>query len=71
VANMDFEATGQFGGNKGQWGWENQTTSEGNPAAWRQPTDYFATGCTSWEAEDVCIPDGQGDHMFAIVGTSK
>jgi hypothetical protein len=62
-ANLDFSAGGE-------WGWENQTSSEGNPAQWENPGDGFGTGCTSWSAENVCIPDGQGDHMFTIRGTS-
>ena len=63
-ANLDFSAGGE-------WGWENQSTSEGTPAQWINPGDGFGTGCTSWSQENVCIPDGQGDHMFTIRGTSR
>ena len=62
-ANMDFSAGGE-------WGWENQTTVVGKPAAWENPGDGFGTGCTSYTAETTCIPDGQGDHMFTIKGSS-
>ena len=64
VANLDYSAGGE-------WGWENQTTAVGNPAQWQNPGDGFATGCTSWAQENVCIPDGQGDKMFTIRGSAK
>jgi hypothetical protein len=64
VANMPF-----FMG--GEWGWENQSTSEGSSAVWRNPGDGFATGCTNWTRETVCIPNGQGDHMFTLRGKSR
>jgi len=60
-ANMDFSAGGE-------WGWENQTTVAGTAAAWENPGDGFGTGCTKWATESVCIPDGQGDHMFTVKG---
>ena len=63
-ANLDFSAGGE-------WGWENQTTSEGNAAMWVNAGDGFATGCTTYSQENVCIPDGQGDHMFTLRGKSK
>jgi hypothetical protein len=63
-ANMDF-STG------GEWGWENQTTVVGNPAAWENPGGGFGVGCTTYTTETTCIPDGQGDHMFTIKGKSS
>jgi len=63
VANMDF-------GVGGEWGWENQTTSEGNPAQWQNPGGGFGV-CPTWGQENVCIPDGQGDHMFTLRGKAK
>lgn len=60
VANLDF-----FAG--GEWGWENQTTVVHNPAQWQNPGGGFGV-CSSWDDENVCIPDGQGDHMFTIRG---
>jgi hypothetical protein len=62
-ANMDF-AVG------GEWGWENETTVRGYPSVWENPGDGFATGCTTWTDEATCIPDGQGDQMFAVQGRS-
>jgi hypothetical protein len=64
VAVMDFNVGGE-------WGWENRTVTSGDAAAWENPGDGFATGCTTWSVENVCIPDGQGDHMFQLRGTSK
>lgn len=63
-ANMDFSVGGE-------WGWENQTTVVGAPAVWENPGDGFATGCTTYAQETSCIPDGQGDHMFTIKGTTR
>ena len=63
VANMDF-------GVGGEWGWENQTTAVGNPAQWQNPGGGFGV-CPTWDDENVCIPDGQGDHMFTIRGSAK
>ena len=64
--NMDFAAGGE-------WGWENTSTAQnGSPAAWRNPGDGFATGCTDWSQENVCIAAGQGpDHLFVLRGKSK
>jgi hypothetical protein len=55
----------------GEWGWENQTTVVGNPAAWQNPNGGFGIGCTTWTTETTCIPDGQGDHIFALKGRSN
>jgi hypothetical protein len=63
-ANMDFGAGGE-------WGWENQLSVVGNPAAWQNPGGGFGIGCTSWTTETSCIPDGQGDHEFTIKGKGK
>jgi len=63
-ANLDFSAGGE-------WGWENQSTSEGTPAQWVNAGNGFATGCTTYTQENVCIADGQGDHMFVLKGKSK
>jgi len=66
---LSVQANMNFVGGRGEWGWENQTTSEGNPAAWQNPGGGFSsTGCTVWKQENQCIPDGQGDHMFALKG---
>jgi len=62
--NLDFGAGGE-------WGWENQSTSEGTAAQWVNAGDGFGTGCTTYTTENVCIPDGQGDHMFVLKGSSN
>jgi hypothetical protein len=62
VANLDF-----FAG--GEWGWENQIEVIHNPAQWQNPGGGFGV-CSSWDDENVCIPDGQGDHMFTLRGGS-
>jgi len=63
-ANMDF-------GVGGEWGWETRTLQHKNPAAWQNPGDGFATGCTTWGNMQTCIgPLGEGpDFMFALQGS--
>jgi len=63
-ANLDF-----FAG--GEWGWENRTGNNGAPAQWQNPGGGFGTGCDTWGDENVCIPDGQGDHMFTLRGKAS
>ena len=63
-ANLDFSVGGQ-------WAWENQTSVEGTAAMWQSPDDGFGTGCVKYTTESVCIADGQGDHMFRLLGKSK
>jgi len=69
--NMDFNGPGAKPPNSGEWGWENQTETVFAPAAWENPGGGFGTGCTTYQQENVCIPDGQGDHMFTLKGKSK
>jgi len=61
-ANLDFLAGGE-------WGWENQVEVVGWPAVWRNAGGGFGV-CSDWGQENVCIPDGQGDHMFTLRGVS-
>ncbi len=60
--NMDF-----FAG--GEWGWENLVPPRvSRRTKWQNPGDGFATlpHCVHWKTENRCIPDGQGDHIFAL-----
>lgn len=52
----------------GQWSWASMDNTVGKPAMWRNPNDGFATGCTGWSVESICIPWGEGDHLFALKG---
>jgi len=63
-ANMDFSVGGE-------WGWEGSLNTVGKPAAWQNPGDGFATGCTTWGVETTCIGDvGQGpSKMLKLRGT--
>lgn len=63
-ANMDF-AVG------GEWAWENRSVVNGAGAVWQNPGNGFGTGCTTWGDEATCIPNGQGDKMFALYGKVK
>jgi len=58
--NMDF-------GNGGQWGWEINSVQNGNLAAWQNPGDGFASGCTTWGTLESCLGFGP-DYMFALRG---
>jgi hypothetical protein len=62
--NMDFTVGGE-------WAWETRTLQHKNPAAWQNPGDGFATGCTTWGVVTSCIGDqGEGpDFMFGLQGT--
>jgi hypothetical protein len=62
-ANMSF-LTG------GEWGWENQSTVEGNRARWRNPGNGFQTACTKYKAESHCVGI-QGDQMFVLKGVIR
>jgi hypothetical protein len=67
---LSFQANESFN-NQGEWGWEASEAVEGIPSLWRNPGDGFATGCTDWTTETECIPDGQGDQMFALKGRAR
>jgi hypothetical protein len=57
-ANLDFGAGGE-------WGWEGNSVQTGNPYAFQNPGNGFATGCTTWGSE--CLGYGP-DFMFALKG---
>ncbi|MEO8286250.1 MAG: S-layer homology domain-containing protein [Chloroflexota bacterium] len=63
-ARMDFTPGGQ-------WYWQGRSVQAGSPAAWQNPGDGFATGCTTWGVKTVCIPSQIGaDQMFRLNGTT-
>jgi hypothetical protein len=56
----------------GEWGWNNRSVGSNSPAAFQNPGDGFATGCTTWGARNVClVGDTVPDQMFRINGTSS
>lgn len=61
VANMDFV------GGAGEWQWENQTTTEGDPAVWQGPGGK----CTTWKVQSKCFGSAVGDQMFTLKGNAK
>jgi hypothetical protein len=54
----------------GEWAWETRTLQANSAAAWVNPGDGFATGCTTYANMQGCIgPLGEGpDFMFALLG---
>lgn len=52
----------------GQWSWASSDDTINSPAMWRNPGAGFQIGCIKWSIEAVCIPYGQGDHLFALRG---
>lgn len=56
---------------QGEWGWEAREDVVGLPSLWRNPGDGFETGCADWTTQTECIPDGQGDQMFALKGRAR
>jgi hypothetical protein len=64
-SNTDF-------GVGGQWGWTARTVQSNSPAAWQNPGDGFASGCTVWGVRDTCLAvSGQPDNLFRLNGTSR
>lgn len=61
-ANMDFSAGGE-------WGWANDFPQALSPAAWENPGDGFATGCTTYAVESSCIAGSGPDHFFQLRGS--
>ena len=64
---LSFQANESFN-QQGEWGWEASTGVVGLPSLWRNPGGGFDIGCTDWTTQTECIPDGQGDQMFALKG---
>ncbi len=58
VANMSFDL--------GEWVWENQTTTEGDPAMWESP----GSKCPTWAVERKCV-NSPGDQMFVLKGMAR
>ena len=59
-----------FSTGQGEWGWTDRTVTSGNTAAWQNPADGFATGCTTWTPVPSCFAganDGD-DLVFALAG---
>jgi hypothetical protein len=59
-----------FSTGQGEWGWTDRTVTSGNTAAWENPQDGFATGCTTWQPVPNCF-GGQNDGndlVFALAG---
>lgn len=54
----------------GQHFWSNRTVASGANAAWRNPGDGFATGCTTWTAMTTCGVGGgtNPDFLFRLNG---
>lgn len=52
----------------GQWSWASSADTFNSPAMWRNPGGGFELGCPDWGIESVCIPIGEGDHVFALKG---
>ncbi len=62
-ANMSFNPNGQ-------WGWTDRLVGANNPAAWIQPGNGFATGCTNWGRRGTCVFDPTApDKVFRLRGT--
>jgi len=65
VANLDFDAGGE-------WGWNDATDLGPYQADWENPGGSFGVGCTTWEAELTCIDDGQANGKdYELLGTAS
>ena len=55
-----------------EWGWLDATETGPYQADWRNPGDYFGTGCTKWKLELTCLPRGQANGKnFELLGTTS
>ncbi|MFQ5616830.1 MAG: hypothetical protein ACE5GO_10295, partial [Anaerolineales bacterium] len=61
-ADMDFSAGGQ-------WGWLERTVQSNSESAWRNPSDGFGTGCTSWTSRSGCGVGSEPDLSFQLLGS--
>ena len=62
--------TRQDFGTAGQWFWNTRSVQSNAGAAWRNPGNGFATGCTSFSPLTTCLPSSGGPDMnFSISGT--
>ncbi len=52
-------------GTNGQWFWYGHTPDNGSPGVWRNPSNGFGTGCTSWTPAGSCGAT-YNDRCFGI-----
>lgn len=56
---------------QGEWGWQNRNEQSNAAAAWRNPSNGFGTGCTTWAPRQTCVGgemDGP-DQVYRLLGT--
>jgi hypothetical protein len=54
------------------WVWEARGTpvvGNGFTTAWRNPGNFYGTGCTGWQRAETCLGRRWPDQMFRLVGT--
>ncbi len=71
---VSVQARLDFGAELNQWYWYEASPQTGNPAQFRNPSDYFGTGCTDWgDRLDVCSFVSENltasDQAFSLAGT--
>jgi hypothetical protein len=57
------------------WAWEQRTVQFNNIWAFRNPGDFYSTGCKTWTSSNICYPPFPGappepDLMFRLSGTT-
>ena len=66
---VSVQANCSFSGGCGEWGWEDRSVQNGNPAAWQNPGGGFGV-CPTWGTLESCLGYGP-DFMFDIKGKAK
>jgi hypothetical protein len=53
----------------GDWGWKERTVLNGLPSAWRNPGNFYLTGCTEWaQRQSTCHVGVAPDLLFRLEG---
>jgi hypothetical protein len=52
----------------GNWYWQDRTAALNQGAAWRNPGNGWATGCTAFGRKTTCVPGTGPDQVFKLSG---
>lgn len=58
--------------NGANWVWDARgvpVAGNGFTTAWRNPGNFYGTGCTGWQRAETCLGHRWPDQMFRLIGT--
>jgi hypothetical protein len=67
---LAVQARQDYEGGKGQWMWQDREVQSNHAAAWENPNNGFATGCTTWVLKTSCVGTTAPDQVFKLTGTT-